>query len=161
MEHGQTSAMLGMDPDSVVPSVELLEQVLSLKGGLAERDLERLRKMVQRVVDALVKALAQRVRPALTGLATPRPSRRAAGPLDLRRTVGANLHTARPKEGGGLELVPEKLIFKSRAKRSMDWRIVLVVDVSGSMEASVIYSAMMAAILSGLPAVDVRLVALS
>ncbi len=41
----------------------------------------------------------------------------------------------------------------------MDWRVVLVVDVSGSMEPSVIYSAMMAAILSRIPWVEVNFVA--
>jgi uncharacterized protein with von Willebrand factor type A (vWA) domain len=53
------------------------------------------------------------------------------------------------------------LIFKTRARRSLDWRVVLVVDVSGSMEPSVIYSALMAAILSGLPAVSTHFVAFS
>jgi Mg-chelatase subunit ChlD len=43
----------------------------------------------------------------------------------------------------------------------MDWRVVLVVDVSGSMEPSVIYSAMMAAILSGVPWIAVNFIAFS
>jgi Mg-chelatase subunit ChlD len=43
----------------------------------------------------------------------------------------------------------------------MDWNIVLVVDVSGSMEPSVIYSSMMAAILSAVPWISVRFLAFS
>ena len=43
----------------------------------------------------------------------------------------------------------------------MDWHVVLVVDVSGSMEPSVIYSAMMAAILSGVPWIGVKFIAFS
>ncbi len=43
----------------------------------------------------------------------------------------------------------------------MDWHLILVVDVSGSMEASVIYSALVAAIFSSLPAIDVRFFAFS
>ncbi|MBX7197471.1 MAG: VWA domain-containing protein, partial [Sandaracinaceae bacterium] len=156
---GRAAAALALDPDSVTPSIELLERVLSLKGGLAERDLARMRRLVQRVVDALVEALSQRVRPALAGLVTPRPSRRPNGPLDLRRTVSLNLRTARRNDEGQLALVAERLSFKSRSKRSLDWHLVLVVDVSGSMEASVIYSAMMAAILNALPALTVRFVA--
>ncbi|MFO0738280.1 MAG: DUF5682 family protein [Labilithrix sp.] len=156
---GRPAAALMLDPDVVRPSVELLEQVLSLKGGLAERDLHRLRALVQRIVDALVEALAVRVRPALTGLVTAAPTRRAIGPLDLRRTVLANLRTARRADDGSVAIVAERLFFRQRAKRSLDWRIVLVVDVSGSMEASVIYSAIMAAILSALPAITVHFVA--
>jgi hypothetical protein len=158
-ERGRASAALALDPDSVTPSVELLEQVLSLKGGLSEAHLARLRRLVRRVVDELVRALAVRVRPALAGLAIPRPTSRPGGPLDLRRTIAANLATARVDEERGPSIVPERLIFKTRARRSLDWRVILVVDVSGSMEASVIYSAMMAAILSSLPAVSVNFVA--
>jgi Mg-chelatase subunit ChlD len=158
VERGRAAAALVLDPDRVAPSVELLEQVLSLKGGLSEAQLGRLRRLIRRVVDDLVRELAVRVRPALTGLAIARPTRRPGGPLDLRRTVAANLKTARVDEGGP-SIVPERLYFKTRARRSMDWRVILVVDVSGSMEASVIYSAMMAAILNALPAVSAHFVA--
>lgn len=157
--HGRTSAALELDPEAVTPSIELLEQVLSLKGGLGERDLERLRRLVSRIVDALVDVLAKRVKPALAGLVTPSATRRNVGPLDLRRTIRENLGTARVGVDGQLTLAPDRLFFRRRARRSLDWHVILVVDVSGSMEASVIYSAMMAAILSGLPAVTVRFVA--
>jgi uncharacterized protein with von Willebrand factor type A (vWA) domain len=43
----------------------------------------------------------------------------------------------------------------------MDWHLIFVVDVSGSMEPSVIYSALIAAIFSSLPAIDVRFFAFS
>ena len=77
----------------------------------------------------------------------------------LRRTVFANLRTARRTDDGSIAIVAERLFFRQRAKRSLDWHIVLVVDVSGSMEASVIYSAVMAAILNALPAITVHFVA--
>ncbi|MFZ5894577.1 MAG: DUF5682 family protein [Myxococcota bacterium] len=156
---GRPAAALSLDPDTISPSIELLEQVLSLKGGLAERDLAQLRKLVQRIVDALVQALAERVRPALVGLVSAQATRRPSGPLDLRRTVNANLRSLRRGEGGEALFVPEVLWFRRRAKRALDWHVILVVDVSGSMEPSVIYSAMMAAIFNGLPALSVRFVA--
>jgi Mg-chelatase subunit ChlD len=46
-------------------------------------------------------------------------------------------------------------------KKSLDWRVVLVVDVSGSMEESVLHSAMMAAILGSLPAVSTHFLAVN
>ena len=158
---GRSGAILEASPDDVTPSVELLQQILSLKGGLSEERLVRLRRMVARVVKALVDALAVRLRPALTGSVVPRPTRRRGGPLDLRRTVTRNLRTVRFRTDGTPQLVPDDLIFKTRARRTLDWRVILVVDVSGSMEPSVIYSALMAAILSGLPSVDTRFVAFS
>jgi len=148
-----------LDPEEVTPSVELLQQVLSLKGSLGEAQLARLRPLVARIIDQLVQVLAQRVQPALSGLATPRPSRRPSGPPDLRRTLRANLRTVVRDANGRPQIIPELLVFRTRARRSLDWHLVLVVDVSGSMEPSVIYSAMMAAILSGLPALSVTFLA--
>jgi hypothetical protein len=157
---GRVGALLELDPGQVAPSVELLEQVLSLKGGLGEGSLDRLRVLIRRIVDELVRELAVRVRPALQGSLSPRATRRPTSTLHLARTVAANLGHARVSEAN-VTIVPERLYFKQKSRRHMDWNIVLVVDVSGSMEPSVIYSAMMAAILSAVPWIDVRFLAFS
>ena len=90
-----------------------------------------------------------------------RPTRRPVGPLDLRRTVRANLHTARLGPAGTTILVPERFVFHTRSRRSLDWHVVLVVDVSGSMEVATVYSALVAAVLSALPALSVRFITFS
>ncbi len=59
----------------------------------------------------------------------------------------------------GSQLIPEHLIFRSGSRRSVDWELSMVVDVSGSMEPSVIFSAMMAAILSSVPWLSVQFLA--
>ncbi|MEO8705866.1 MAG: DUF5682 family protein [Kofleriaceae bacterium] len=159
--HGRVGALLELDPEQVTPSVELLEQVLSLKGGLGESHLGQLRAIIRRVVDELVRELAVRVRPAMQGATSPRAIRRPTGVLHLGKTVAANLARARIDEHGKVTLVPERLFFKQRSRRHMDWNVVLVVDVSGSMEPSVIYSAMMAAILSAVPWIGVRFITFS
>ncbi|RAY16596.1 hypothetical protein DPM19_05840 [Actinomadura craniellae] len=157
---GRSDAILQLDPERVTASVDLLEHVLSLAGALPEAGLARLRRLVDRLVAELTRELARRLRPALTGLATPRPSRRPVGPLDLGRTVRANLHTAR-RTGTAITLVPERPVFRTRARRSADWHIFLAVDVSGSMERSTIYSALTAAVLHGVPALSVHFVTFS
>ncbi len=157
---GRVGALLELDPETVTPSVELLEQVLSLKGGLGESQLGRLRQLISRVVDQLVRELAVRVRPALHGAISARATRRPTGMLHLAKTVAANLARTRI-DGDQVTFIPERLYFKSRSRRHMDWHVVLVVDVSGSMEPSVIYSAMMAAILSGVPWIGVKFIAFS
>ena len=159
-ERGRADVLDHMDPDTVTPSVDLLEQVLSLAGALPEARLARLRPLVRRITDRLTAELARRLRPALTGLSVPRPTRRRGGRLDLGRTVRANLHTVRPGPDGPL-LLPERPVFGTRAKRSADWHVHIVVDVSGSMERSTIHAALVAAILHGLPALSVSLTAFS
>ena len=155
---GRNAALELLDHDQVRPSVELLEQVLSLRGNLPEHQTETLRKLAKRITEKLAKELATRMAPSLTGLCTPRPTRRRTSKLDLKRTVLANLHTARTT-AEGLRLAPETFYFQQPAKRSVDWHIVYVLDISGSMEPSVIYSAITAAIFSGLPAVSVSFLA--
>jgi len=158
---GRVDALLAIDPDAIVASVDLLEQVLSLKGALPEARLGQLRRLVDRIIAQLVQELARRLRPALVGLTAPRPTRRPGGPLDLDRTVRANLHTTRRGPDGAAVLIPERLRFRTRTRRSADWHVSIVVDVSGSMETSTIYSAIIAAILNGLPAISTRFVAFS
>ena len=52
----------------------------------------------------------------------------------------------------------EKPLFNARVKRQLPWDVVLCVDQSGSMSDSVIYSAVVAGIMSSLPSVRVKLV---
>lgn len=158
---GRADAVTELDPAAARPSVELLRTVLDHAGGLPEARLAHLRPLVDRIVAELTRELATRLRPALTGLALPRPSRRPGGGLDLARTLRANLATARRGPDGTMTVVPERPVFRSRARRSADWRLVLVVDVSGSMEASTVWSALTASILAGVPALSTHFIAFS
>ena len=105
---GRTDVLTELNPDSVRPDIGLLTDILSLAGGLPEQKLAKLRPLVRRLVEQLTRELATRLRPALTGLATPRPTRRPGGPLDLSRTVRANLGTARRLDDGRTLIVPER-----------------------------------------------------
>ncbi|WP_435972440.1 vWA domain-containing protein [Streptomyces sp. Qhu_M48] len=158
---GRSDVLTQLDPAAVRPSVELLSSVLSLAGGMPEAQLARLRPLVKRLVDELARELATRLRPALSGLATPRPTRRPGGRLDLARTLRANLAHTRRTEDGRVLVVPERPVFRTRASKEADWRLILVVDVSGSMEASVIWSALTAAVLGGVPTLSTHFLAFS
>lgn len=158
---GRTDVLAQLDPASVRPSVDLLTSVLSLAGGMPEQQLARLRPLVKRLVDELTAQLANRMRPALSGLSTPRPTRRPGGRLDLARTLRANLAHTRRHDDGRVVVIPERPVFRTRASREADWRLILVVDVSGSMEASVIWSALTAAVLGGVPTLSTHFLAFS
>jgi Mg-chelatase subunit ChlD len=158
---GRVAVLEHLNPETVRPSIALLEQVLALRGGLPETQLSQLRRLARRITERLAEQLANRLRPALNGLSTPRPTRRHTRRLDFRRTLAANLDTAHRRDDGRIALAPRKLTFRTPARRQMDWHLIFVVDVSGSMEASVIYSALVAAIFAALPAIDVRFFAFS
>ncbi|MEM9187202.1 MAG: DUF5682 family protein, partial [Planctomycetota bacterium] len=158
---GRLAVLEHLDPDGVRPSVELLTQVLSLRGGLPEREFSVLRRLASRIAGKLAEQLANRLSPALTGLSTPRPSRRRNRRIDFGRTIARNLDAARRRDDGSLAIAAREMVYRSPARRQMDWHLIFVTDVSGSMEASVVYSALVAAIFSALPAIDVRLFAFS
>jgi Mg-chelatase subunit ChlD len=160
-ERGRLDTLLAVDPDGVRPSVDLLHAVLSLAGGLPEARLARLRPLVARLTAELTAQLARRIRPALTGLGTPRPTRRPTGRLDLAGTVRRNLHTVRADAGGRWQVIPERPVFRSPGRRSVDWQVILLVDVSGSMEASTTWAALTAAVLAGVPALRTHFVTFS
>ncbi len=73
---GRTEAVDLLDAATARPSVELLSTVLSLARGMPEQRLARLRPLVKRLVEELTRELAVRLRPTLTGLTTPLPTRR-------------------------------------------------------------------------------------
>ncbi|MFB9463805.1 DUF5682 family protein [Streptomyces cinereospinus] len=158
---GRTDVLAELDADGVRPSVDLLRTVLRHAGGLPEARLATLRPLVRRLVDALTRQLATRLRPALHGTALPRPSRRPGGGLDLPRTLRANLATARRLPDGTVQVIPERPVFRTRARRAADWRLILVTDVSGSMEASTVWAALTASVLAGVPTLSTHFLAFS
>ncbi|MEU0761187.1 DUF5682 family protein [Streptomyces microflavus] len=158
---GRQDVLTELDPASATPSVELLRTILRYAGGLPEARLAALRPLVRRLVDELTRQLATRLRPALTGAMAARPTRRPGGRLDLPRTLRANLATARRTADGTVQVIPEKPVFRSRVRRSADWRLILVTDVSGSMEASTIWSALTASVLAGVPTLSTHFLAFS
>ena len=153
---GRVTALEHLNPETVNPSVGLLEQVLSLRGALPERDLQLLRRLARAITEKLAQQLANRLRPALSGLSTTRPTRRRSPRLHFARTLQRNLDTAYRRDDGSIAIAPRQPVFRAPAKRQMDWHLIFVVDVSGSMEPSVIYSALTAAIFSSLPAIEVK-----
>ncbi|MEW2134111.1 DUF5682 family protein [Streptomyces sp. NPDC005435] len=158
---GRTDVFTELDAESVRPSVDLLRSVLRHAGGLPEARLATLRPLVRRLVEALTRELATRLRPALHGTALPRPSRRPGGGLDLPRTLRANLATARRAPDGTVTVIPERPVFRTRARKAADWRLILVTDVSGSMEASTIWAALTASVLAGVPTLSTHFLAFS
>ncbi|MDX3061602.1 DUF5682 family protein [Streptomyces sp. ND04-05B] len=158
---GRQDVLAELDPAAATPSVELLRTVLRYAGGLPEARLAALRPLVRHLVDELTRQLATRLRPALTGTMLARPTRRPGGRLDLPRTLRANLATARRTADGTVQVIPEKPVFRSRGRRSADWRLILVTDVSGSMEASTIWSALTASVLAGVPTLSTHFLAFS
>ncbi|EIP98941.1 uncharacterized protein containing a von Willebrand factor type A (vWA) domain [Opitutaceae bacterium TAV1] len=138
------------------PDVHLVATLLSLSRVIPARTKETARQVVRKVVEDLERRLAEPLRQAVRGalarsLRNRRPRLRE---IDWDRTIRANLKTW---QADRRTLVPETLIGHGR-KRSSVKDVILCVDQSGSMAASVIYSSIFGAVLASLPALSTRMV---
>jgi Mg-chelatase subunit ChlD len=149
-----------LDPellDAVEPDVHLVGTLLSLNRVMPERSKRAARAVVATVVADLERRVAQRTRTALTGAVNraARSHRPRHGDIDWPRTIRANLRHYRPELG---TVVPERLIGYGRRASAVQRDVVLAVDQSGSMAASVVYASVFAAVLASLRTLRTSLV---
>lgn len=140
------------------PNLDLMKVLLAFKGNADRHLAEAIRRVVDVVVEELKRKLKAEMERALSGRRDrfSRGKLRSAANLDLRRTIRDNLRHYSPEHNA---IIAERLHFVARKKRRMPWTIILCVDQSGSMLNSLIHATVMASILAGLPAVEVRFVA--
>lgn len=139
------------------PNFELLKMLLTFRGHLKGEVLNEARRVIRVVVDEIKQRLETEIRQAFSGRSNRfrHSNVKVAQNLDWRGTIRKNLKnysTARK------QMVIDNVLFFSRIQRRLPWRVILCVDQSGSMAGSVIYSAVMAGILAGLPLINVNLV---
>lgn len=166
---GRSEALLELDPETTRPSVELLSNILALVGALPESRVSGARRLVARMVEELSRELASDLQPSLTGISLARPTFRKSPVIDLPRTILANLKTATAVQKTGPDgvattswrLLPDRLIFRTPAGKSSQWHVIVLVDVSGSMEASTVFAALTAAILAGVSCLEVSFLTFS
>ncbi|QFX86186.1 VWA domain-containing protein [Streptomyces sp. SYP-A7193] len=143
--------------EAVEVDVHLVGTLLSLHQAMPETTKETARTVVRKVVEDLEERLATRARAVLTGALdrSARVSRPRHHDIDWHRTIAANLKHYLPEHR---TVVPERLIGYGRASRSVKKEVVLCVDQSGSMAASVVYASVFGAVLASMRAIDTRLV---
>ncbi|GAA3960567.1 VWA domain-containing protein [Actinomadura viridis] len=144
--------------ERIEPNPTLLRAVLRTKHLMNQEVLALARRIVEKVVQDLLRRMATEVRQAFHGTRSRRPSRwKQARNFDFHATIRANLAHYRPEEK---RLYIEHPRFLSRTRRQLDqWQMILIVDQSGSMVGSVIHSAVTAACLWGLPGLKTHLIA--
>lgn len=153
-------ASLLLEPEmleAVEPDVHLVGTLLSLHKAMPETTRETARAVVRKVVGQLEARLASRTRATLAGALdrSARTGRPRHADIDWNRTIRANLKNYLPEHG---TVVPERLIGYGRAARSVRKEVVLCVDQSGSMAASVVHASVFGAVLASMPAIATRLV---
>jgi hypothetical protein len=141
---------------TVEPDVHLVANLLSLSRVIPTKTRETARQVVRKVVDELERKLRNPLVRAVQGSLNraERNRRPRLNEIDWPRTVRANLANYLPEKK---TVVAEKLIGHGR-KRSALRDVILCLDQSGSMGASVVYSGIFGAVLASIRAVRTRMV---
>lgn len=141
---------------AVEPDIHLVATLLSLSRVIPEETKETARMVVRALVDEVQRRLSARLVQAVRGSLS-----RTAGSrhpryedIDWDRTIRANLQHYLPDEK---TIIPERLVGRKRHTRSLA-DLVLCVDQSGSMAASVVYAGIFASVMASIPALSTRLI---
>lgn len=148
--------------EAVEPDVHLVGTLLSLGRAMPETTRETARAVVRKVVEDLERRLATRTRATLTGALdrSVRSGRPRHRDIDWDRTIRAGLRNYVPlpgREGAGT-VIPERFIGYGRTDRSVKKDVILCVDQSGSMAASVVHASVFGAVLASMRTLATRLV---
>jgi len=153
-------AQLLLEPEllgAVQPDVHLVGTLLALQKAIPEHSRETARTVVRMVTDQLEARLAAPTRQAVTGALhrAARTRRPRPNDIDWARTVAANLRHYQPELR---TVIPERLVGYGRRSPQVTREIVLCLDQSGSMAASVVYASVFAAVLASVRSLATRLV---
>lgn len=141
---------------TMVPDVNLVATLAALGTAMPNKTRETARQVVRKVVNDLLRKLANPTRAAIMGALNKgsRNNRPRHNEINWNRTIQLNLkHYQREYK----TIIPERRVGWGRKRSSMK-DIILLVDQSGSMATSVVYSSIFAAVLASIPAVSTKLV---
>lgn len=141
---------------TVEPDVNLVGTLISLGRAMPAKTRETARVVIRKVVEDVEKRLADSLRQAISGALNRAEVTRRPRPRDINwdRTIRKNLRHYQPDER---TIIPEILIGHGR-RQSAAREVIICVDQSGSMAASVVYSSVFAAVMATIRSIRTRLV---
>lgn len=142
---------------AVEPDVHLVATLLSLNRVMPASTKQAARVVIAKVVADLERRIAQKTKTAIAGALNraARVNRPKHRDIDWDRTIRANLKHYQP---GLRTIVPERLVGYGRRTSAVQRDVVLCVDQSGSMAASVVYSGVFASVLASMRSLRTSLV---
>lgn len=141
---------------SMVPDVNLVATLAALGSAMPNKTRDTARQVVRKVVDDLLHKLENPTRAAIQGALNKASLNRRPrhSEINWNRTIQLNLkHYQKDYK----TIIAERRVGWGR-KRSSLKDIILLVDQSGSMATSVVYSSIFAAVLASIPAVSTKLI---
>jgi len=136
--------------------VHLVATLMTLSRVIPEKTKDTARQVVRKVVDELLRKLSQPTQQAIVGSLNKsiRNRRPRHNEINWNLTIQKNLKHYQPEYK---TIIPETKIGYGR-KRSSLKDVVLCLDQSGSMGASVVYSGIFGSVMASIPAVKTKMV---
>ncbi|HEX6040804.1 VWA domain-containing protein, partial [Longimicrobium sp.] len=143
--------------EAMESDVHLVATLLSFQSVMPEKTRETARDVVRKVVREVERRLAEPLRQAVTGSLSRsvRNRRPRHAEIDWNRTIRANL---RHYQAQYRTIIPETRIGWGRRRSSLR-DVILLIDQSGSMATSAVYSGIFGSVLASLPALSTRVIA--
>ncbi|MEU5763429.1 VWA domain-containing protein [Nocardia sp. NPDC047648] len=135
--------------EAVEPDVHLVGTLLSLNRVMPETTKATARMVVEKVVREIEQRVAAQTVAAVSGALNraARVTRPRLRDIDWDRTIRKNLATYLPEHR---TVVPERLVGYGRKAQAVRRDVVLAIDQSGSMAASVVYASVFGAVLASM-----------
>jgi len=142
--------------ENVEPDVHLVATLMTLSRVIPSKTKDTARQVVRKVVDELMKKLAQPTQQAIMGSLnrSSRNRRPRHNEINWPITILKNLKHYQPEYK---TIIPETRIGFGKRRNSLK-DVVLCLDQSGSMGTSVIYSGIFGAVMASMPAIQTRMV---
>lgn len=142
--------------ETVDADVHLVATLMTLSHVIPDKTKDTARQVVRKVVDELIKKLAQPTQQAIVGSLnrSARNRRPRHNEINWNLTIQKNLKHYQPDYK---TIIPEIKIGYGR-KRSSLKDVVLCLDQSGSMGTSVVYSGIFGSVMASIPAIKTKMV---
>lgn len=143
--------------EKMTPDINLLKSILQLKHLMKGEVLDTAKRIAKQVANEIRNRLENDIRRSVIG----RIDRNSSSPvhsirnLDINKTIRRNLKNYDSKNN---QIMLKNIYFNNKVQRYNNRRVIIAIDESGSMTSSIIYSAVMAQIISNLPFAEVKLI---
>ena len=141
----------------IEPNIELLKNILAFKDTMSGNVKKLAYEIVKKTVEEIKKKMEIEIKKVFYGHKLPNSTtaNKVFKNLDIKKTVRHNLKNYNYKDK---KFFVDKLYFNQNIKKYNPYNIIILIDESGSMLYSVIYTSIMASIFANLPYLSVKLI---
>ena len=141
----------------IEPNIELLKNILTFKDMMSQNVKKLAYDIVKKTLEEIKNKMEVEIKKVFYGKKLPNSNttNKIFKNLDIKKTIRYNLKNYDIKNK---TIFTDKLFFNQNIKKYNPYNIIILIDESGSMLDSVIYSTIMASIFANLPYLSIKLV---